>query len=242
MSLVNEETLECPRCGKARDLCVCDAIRPLETRTRVLILQHPQEPDVDLGSARLLTLCLPTATLRVGLSWPNLRAALGPDAAGLDVQPSRWAALYLGSGIKANDVKAPIATHPSSAPTTKRGAEPSLLLLDKKGTPLADQSVALDGIVLLDGTWAQAKTLWWRNAWLLKLRRAVLVPANRSLYGELRREPRRECLSTIEAAAEALVAVGEPPAIGDALRAVFTRLLERARSRGASSGASSRHG
>ena len=34
----------------------------------------------------------------------------------------------------------------------------------------------LDGVVLLDGSWSEAKTLWWRNPWLLKLRRLVLDP------------------------------------------------------------------
>ena len=57
----------------------------------------------------------------------------------------------------------------------------------------------LDGVVVLDGTWKEAKTLWWRNPWLLKLHRLVLNPPRKSRYGRVRREPRREALSTIEA-------------------------------------------
>ena len=178
---------QCPRCGKALDLCVCEAIQPFPTRTHVLILQHPQEPDVELGSARVLHLSLPRSTLRVGLSWPNLKAALGRDfTEPKEIVPSRWVVLHLGSGIKGAEEAPP------------RAAGPSLVLLDKKGAPLADQKQPIDGLVLLDGTWSQAKTLWWRNAWLLKCRRAVLVPAHPSLYRELRREPRRECCSTCE--------------------------------------------
>ncbi len=89
----------------------------------------------------------------------------------------------------------------------------------------------LDGIVVIDGTWSQAKTIWWRNAWLLKLRRAVLVPKHKSLYKELRREPRRECVSTIEAIAEALEALGEPQTVSDSLRKTFGELLEKQRAR-----------
>src|SRR5204862_7870678 len=40
------------------------------------------------------------------------------------------------------------------------------------GEPVADPQPILkrlDGIVLLDGSWKEAKTLWWRNPWLLKL-------------------------------------------------------------------------
>lgn len=211
---------ECPRCGKALDLCVCDAIQPLSTRTHVLVLQHPQEPDVELGSARVLHLSLPRSTLRVGLSWPNLKAALGREFTGppSEIVPSRWVVLHLGSGMKGE-------------PPPRAAAGPQLVLLDKKGAPLPDQRQPIDGLILLDGTWSQAKTLWWRNAWLLKCRRAVLVPAHPSLYRELRREPRRECLSTIESAAEALVAVGEAAEAGEALRALFARMLDRARAR-----------
>ena len=59
----------------------------------------------------------------------------------------------------------------------------------------------IEGIVLLDGTWSQAKALWWRNAWMLKCQRVILGPAQPSRYGKLRKEPRGDGLSTIEAAA-----------------------------------------
>jgi len=178
----------------------------------VLILQHPQEPDKDLGSARIAHLALPNSTLKIGLSWPNLKAALGKEAQG-----SRWAVLYLGSGVKA---KGPPPTHP-----------PVLQFVDKKGMAL-DQPVSprdLDGIVVLDGTWSQAKALWWRNAWLLKLKRVVLNSPNKSLYRELRREPRRECLSTIESIAETLEALKEPVQTSSGLKKAFGTLLDRKR-------------
>lgn len=85
----------------------------------------------------------------------------------------------------------------------------------------------LEGIVVLDGTWAQAKTMWWRNPWLLKLKRLVLNPTQPSLYGRLRREPRRECLSTIEAIAEALDVLGEKKEVSEALRGHFAGLLKK---------------
>ncbi|MGA9598801.1 MAG: DTW domain-containing protein, partial [Methylocystis sp.] len=86
------------------------------------------------------------------------------------------------------------------------------------------------GIVIFDGTWAQAKTLWWRNAWVLKAKRLVLNPRRASLYGALRREPRREGLSTIEAAALTLSRVEQRPEIETALRASFALMLARYRS------------
>lgn len=181
---------------------MCAAIRHERPRHRVLILQHPQEPDKELGTARIANLVLDGSVLRVGLSWPNLRSAWGADAV-----PSRWAVLYLGAkGV--------------------RGDRP-LVFVDKKGAPVAPPP-ALDGIVALDGTWSQAKALWWRNAWLTKLKRAVVVPPRPSLYGRLRREPRREAVSTLEAVGIALTALGEPPAVEGALLDAFRALLDAA--------------
>jgi DTW domain-containing protein YfiP len=197
---------ECPRCGKPLALCVCSDIKPLDNRIALLILQHPQEQDRELGTARLTVLHLRHAAMKVGLSWPSLAKALGRD-----VDPKRWAVLYLGAASAAN---------------LPPGRE--LTLLDSKGAPLADQDCALngiEGIILLDGSWSQAKTLWWRNPWVLKCRRLALNPKQPSRYGKLRREPRREGLSTLEAAALALARLGRQPEIEAALSASFARLL-----------------
>jgi tRNA-uridine aminocarboxypropyltransferase len=200
----------CARCGKPTALCVCADIVPLANRIDVLILQHPQEQDRELGTARLTVLQLQRATLRIGLSWPSLAKALGRP-----VDPKRWAVLYLGS---------------LSGASLPRERE--IVAVDAKGAPLAPQDErldAIDGVVLLDGSWSQAKTLWWRNPWLLKCRRLALNPRRASRYGKLRREPRREGLSTLEAAALVLAQLGRQPEIETALLDRFGRLLERYR-------------
>src|SRR5581483_8669614 len=88
---------ECSRCLKPRALCVCAEIAPIRNRTAVLILQHPQEQDRALGTARLASLQLSNAVLKIGLSWPSLSAALGRPA-----DPKRWAVVYLGSAEPAD--------------------------------------------------------------------------------------------------------------------------------------------
>ncbi len=196
-------------------------IEKLNNRLQVLILQHPQEPDKELGSAKLAETLLAQCKLKVGLSWPNLKAALAvkgePASDGVPPQPGRWVVLYLGSGVK---TAVPSRAHPLSRPT--------LQFVTKQGAPApAPELDSLDGIVVLDGTWSQAKALWWRNAWLLKLKRAVLNPKQKSLYGSMRKEPRRECLSTIESIAEGLVALGESAELGDQLRDGFKKFLAR---------------
>lgn len=200
------ETPDCARCGKPAALCVCADVVPLDNRIALLILQHPQEQDRELGTAKLTVLHLKRAALKVGLSWPSLAKALGRD-----VDPKRWAVLYLGA---------------ASAATLPQGR--ALTLLDSKGNPLDEQDRALgaiEGIIILDGSWSQAKTLWWRNPWVLKCRRLALNPALPSRYGKLRREPRREGLSTLESAATALAQLGRQPDIETALVGTFTKLL-----------------
>jgi hypothetical protein len=84
---------------------------------------------------------------------------------------------------------------------------------------------SIEGIVLLDGTWSQAKALWWRNPWMLKCQRVILGPAKPSRYGQLRREPRRDGLSTIEAAAMLLAGLEGRPEIAETLNGAFEQML-----------------
>lgn len=188
---------------------------PIDNRLLVLVLQHPQERREALGTAALLCRGLARAEIRTGLSWPNLAKALGRPERARGVDPRRWAVLYLGSAR-------PAALLP----------EHEVIGLDSRDQPAADQAGilrGLDGIVLLDGSWKEAKTLWWRNPWLLKLRRLVLNPKTPSRYGRLRREPRREALSTLEAAALLLARLEGRPEIETALLARFDHLIAASR-------------
>ncbi|MBN8995661.1 MAG: DTW domain-containing protein [Rhizobiales bacterium] len=201
----------CPRCGKPLALCICDTVEKVDNEVEVLILQHPQEQDKLLGTARLAAVALAKATSRVGLSWPSLAKALGRPA-----DPSRWAILYLGGSEENEGAK-------------KR----EVTLVGRKGETIGDQGktlAGLEGIIVLDGTWSQAKTLWWRNPWVLKARRLILNPAKPSLYGKLRNEPRKEGLSTIESAGFALARIEGRPEIEAALDDIFARMLYRYRS------------
>jgi DTW domain-containing protein YfiP len=210
--VATDDAAGCPRCGKPKDLCVCDGIVPLATRVALVILQHPQEQDRELGTARLAALHFTNATVKIGLSWPSLSKLLGRQ-----VDPKRWAILYLGS-FRA----AAVATHGD------------LITVNRKGEPLADSEAALrdvEGIIVIDGTWSQAKALWWRNGWMLKCQRVVLAPKRPSRYGRLRKEPRREGLSTLEAAAMLVARLEHRPEIETALLRSFERLLARYRTR-----------
>ncbi len=190
------------------------AVPTVENHVRILILQHPQEQDHALGTAGLLVQTLAHAQLAVGLSWRNLGHALKEPA-----EARNWGVLYLGS-----------------AHATGQGP---LVAVDRKGEMLPNQELALSGLkglVVLDGNWAQAKALWWRNAWLTRLRRFVVVPDGPSLYGSLRKEARPDAVSTLEAVALALSALEEDPRIRERILAPFRELVARARAAGVPGG------
>lgn len=201
---------ECPDCGKPESLCICDSLTPVENAIEVLILQHPQEQDRLLGTARLTALQLTNATLKIGLSWSSLSKALGRE-----VDPADWAILYLGS-----------------AKVAELETDRDVVAIDRKGGLEHAQSAILnnlEGVVVLDGTWSQAKALWWRNPWMLKCQRVILGPKRLSLYGKLRREPRSDGLATIEAVALLLARLEKRPEIADALLGAFERMLAKYR-------------
>jgi DTW domain-containing protein YfiP len=205
-----DEGPSCPHCLKPVPLCVCDAIVPIHTRVSVLILQHPQEQDKLLGTARVAARHLTSSVFRIGLSWASLGKALGRE-----VTAKRWAVLHLGS---------------VEAETLPPGRD--VVVVDAKGRAVADQDKALaeiEGVIAFDGSWSQAKSLWWRNPWVLKTRRLVLVPKQASLYGKLRKEPRREGLSTLEAVALAVGRLEGDPEIEKAMLSTFRRMLQRFR-------------
>jgi DTW domain-containing protein len=201
----------CPHCQKPMPLCICDSITPIDNKIELLILQHPQEQDAALATARVAALHFKKATVKIGLSWPSLAKALGKPVA----DPQRWAILYLGS-----------------AKVTDYETDRDILAIDRKGQAEENQKALLkdiQGIVLLDGTWSQAKALWWRNAWMLKCQRVILGPAKPSLYGKLRREPRKDGLSTIEAAGMLLSSLERKPDIETTLNEAFERMLAKYR-------------
>jgi DTW domain-containing protein YfiP len=208
----SEAIADCPHCGKPMPLCICDSVTPIEkNRIAVLILQHPQEQDRALGTARLTARHFKNAVAKIGLSWPSLSKALGRPVH----DPSRWAVLYLGS-----------------AKASELDTDAEIVAIDRKGAMEEGQRTILkeiEGIVLLDGTWSQAKALWWRNAWMLKCQRVILGPKRPSRYGKLRKEPRGDGLSTIEAAGLLLAGLEKRPDIAETLNASFDRMLARYR-------------
>ena len=68
--------IHCPRCLRPEAHCLCPLIPSLDSRTRVLVLQHPSEVNHALNTARLAALGLTNAELIVGEVFADLPALL----------------------------------------------------------------------------------------------------------------------------------------------------------------------
>ena len=185
----------CPRCERPTRVCYCAHLTSIDTKTHVVLLQHPREEDMAIGTARMASLCLPNSELHVGVDFqtsPALRKALS--------DPSRPAALLYPS-----DGAVDVLTDPPRGPIT---------------------------LVVVDGTWWQARKLVRVNPEIAKLPRYAFRAPTPSEY-RIRKEPDEAYVSTIEALVHVLgVLEGDPEKLRALLvpfRAMIDKQIEFAR-------------
>lgn len=88
--------MRCLRCWRPKALCLCATVPTIPTRTRIEILQHPQERTHPFGTARLVAMALPNARLHTvfgglrgdlhhPLALPDDAAVLFPHPAAADL-------------------------------------------------------------------------------------------------------------------------------------------------------------
>jgi len=85
--------IQCERCLRPQAQCLCPLIPSLDSRTRVLVLQHPSEVRHALNTAKLAALGLRNAELRVGEVFEDLAELL-------EVPGYRRALLFPGEGAQ----------------------------------------------------------------------------------------------------------------------------------------------
>lgn len=174
----------CTRCQRPQATCLCRWITPTANAASLLILQHPQEQYQAKGSARLLQLSLARCRVEVGESFDQAALAAWlaePTPAG----PARCLLLFPGP---AGGVRPVASTRPTGSQAT------------------ALPHPAATRLVLLDGTWRQARRLLQLNPLLQSLPRWPLPAPPPSRY-TIRRSQRPEQRSTLEAACLALAAL-----------------------------------
>lgn len=80
-------------------------------------------------------------------------------------------------------------------------------------------------LIVLDGTWAQASSMYRANSWLHAMPHLSIRPSQESNY-RIRRQPKEGCLSTIEALVQALrILEPETQDLDDLLR-VFDEMVD----------------
>ncbi|GFQ03247.1 dtw domain-containing protein 2 [Phtheirospermum japonicum] len=86
----------------------------------------------------------------------------------------------------------------------------SVLLFPSEGSvDVGDLNIEVKNLIVLDGTWAKAKRMYYENPWLRLLPHVKLDLDISSLYSEVRHQPKAGYLSTIESIVYAMKAVGK---------------------------------
>ncbi|XP_031625638.1 DTW domain-containing protein 2 [Contarinia nasturtii] len=165
----------CEYCRRPEVVCWCSSVPspPLCSRSRIVILQHPAEQKRCLRTAPMLSLGLESGKCLV------FRGKRFPQQRHVE-----------------GDVSL------DSIMTAKN----TLLLYPSKNSIPMEELDASDGpfnLILLDGTWPQAKGIYATSPLLQKMRQVRLVMTRISTY-VIRTQPMEGCLSTLETAAEAL--------------------------------------
>ncbi|XP_032824607.2 tRNA-uridine aminocarboxypropyltransferase 2 [Petromyzon marinus] len=235
----------CSRCGRPQKVCLCPFLpaHPLEVSTRLYIVQHPAEESRVLRTVPLLAACLSahSCTVLVGRRFPEDRF---PELAQVCRSPNTLV-LYPGPGavdlydlVGASSTTCASAARESSgillgtgddSPAAAKpgradalapcGAVDPTTLADAPRVPTpasVNGAVPLFTLVLIDGTWRQAKDMFERNR-LLHIPRRVELRESRDSQYVIRSQPRGSCLSTLECAAFALAALERDPSIHETL-------------------------
>ncbi len=175
----------CTRCYRPPALCICQALpdKPIQTSTHVLILQHPRERRrKSLSTTPLVDLVLEKCTVKVGYNFL-------PDQ--LDLVQECFA-----KGRK------PLLLFPGDDSITLDQEDVSNTADDVTLAQLQHENQLL---ILIDGTWAEAKRMLLQSPELIdNCIKVQFQSESESIYDSLRNEPEKHCLSTLECCARAL--------------------------------------
>jgi len=178
----------CQRCRRPESVCYCAYLTRIPTKTRVVLLQHPRERDMAIGTARMASLCLPNSELLVGFDWENSEAL---------------------KRLLADQERPASLLYPSPEAVDLQAAPPK--------EPIT--------LVVVDGTWANTKKMVRSNPVLANLPKLAFRPTRPSEY-RIRREPKAQFVSTIEALTYVLGLLEGDPGRFDAMLRPFRQMVD----------------
>ncbi|NVJ27862.1 MULTISPECIES: tRNA-uridine aminocarboxypropyltransferase [Myxococcus] len=170
----------CDRCNLSQHLCLCAEIPRVETRTRIVLLQHVVETWKKSNTGRVAALALSNAKL-----------------------------LTYGA--------------PDESFDTAVLSEPGTWMLFPDGPPAPPDAPAPRQLVVLDGSWSQARRMSQRIPVLRTLPRLVL-PAPESGMLMLREPTHPSGMSTLDAIARAVAMLEGPEAAAELERLAALRV------------------
>ena len=200
-----EYRLFCRRCRRPQSGCYCSLISPFESEPRFIILSQPREAKHRLGTGRMAHLCLANSSLFEGVDFSA------------DKRVNR----------EINDpANCPVLLYlsPASINLTRQlwSERPTLFPGNRKLV-----------VFVLDGTWKSVRKMIRSSRNLARLPKICFDPPTPSAY-RIRREPRPECYSTIEAIHQvielfAFGTVSEAPSsrLHDTMLEVFRSVIDR---------------
>ncbi|XP_061763856.1 tRNA-uridine aminocarboxypropyltransferase 2 [Nerophis ophidion] len=173
---VSERRPTCLRCRRPQKVCLCPFLptQPLDVSTCFYIVQHPAEESRVLRTVPLLAACLPPGKCNV-IVGRRFNDVKNPELADV-CRDGRTLILYPG---------------PQSQ---------NLEELMQRGE---EEGAAPHNVIIIDGTWSQAKNIFLKNS-MLHLPKQVQLSRTLSSQYVIRTQPSNICLSTLECAAVAL--------------------------------------
>jgi len=223
----------CEVCKRPPRVCICSALpekTPLDIKTRIIILQHPREfRRKTIGTVPLVKLLLSKGNASGGV--------VDNTGGGCDVITCPYAGRDMGEYF---------STHPRVVSALESGharllfpalhpCDPLDSLIKSEVTNLDDEGSASEWegkaagtLIVIDGSWSQAKTIFKQAKLLHSVPRVQFGQGGLGEYGQLRSEPRGNYMSTLESVAHSLrilEGADAGPRVCDALIAVQRELV-----------------
>jgi DTW domain-containing protein len=175
----------CLRCRRPKASCLCPALPPMETRTRIVLLMHPKEyRRQKTGTGRMACLHLANSEIIPGIGLDG-----HPRVRELIEDPANYPVLaYPGAG--ALDLSGP--RFAGAGPEARRFA--------------AELGARRLVVFLVDSTWACSHSVLRESPGIAALPRVQFKLSGPSRW-IIKRQPREYCLSTIEAIHELFCAL-----------------------------------
>lgn len=229
----------CGRCQRPLVQCVCEYLPKNKIRTKntdVLILQHPTEfRRKTFSTVPLIPLVLENVQICVGRSFDletrPIKNAIAANSSNFLLlfpgRPEETISLDDAADGDSNPVRA--LAEPAGNTTEENSGN---------GEEEPNKAKRKNLLILVDGTWTQARRMVRNSPSLLGICQQVQLNAlgnstsatssSSSIYDAIRKEPEGNCLSTLEACAKALLLLEGPTAqtASDHLHAALQSLVD----------------